>query len=69
MANRLTKLPNLLCNISSPSNKELNNDSSFVHHSYADSGEYSPSLTVSDGYLYDTIYKIGSVVIASGDTE
>lgn len=47
----------------------VNNDSSFVHHSYADSGEYSPSLTVSDGYLYDTTYKTGSVFIASGDTE
>ena len=45
------------------------NDSSFVYHSYADSGTYTPSLTVSDGYLYDTIIKTGSVVIASGDTE
>tara|TARA_S200000501_G_scaffold128175_1_gene121083 strand:+ start:672 stop:1484 length:813 start_codon:yes stop_codon:yes gene_type:complete len=45
------------------------NDSSVVYHSYADSGTYTPSLTVSDGYLYDTIYKNGSVVIGSGDTE
>ena len=45
------------------------NDSSLVYHSYADSGTYTPSLTVSDGYLYDTTYKTGSVVIASGDTE
>ena len=45
------------------------NDSSFVYHSYADSGTYTPSLTVSDGYLYDTTYKPGSIVIASGDSE
>ncbi len=45
------------------------NDSSFVYHSYADSGAYTPSLTVSDGYLYDTAYNSGYVVITSGDTE
>ena len=45
------------------------NDSSFVYHSYADSGSYTPSLTVSDGYLYDTENKAGHVVISSGDTE
>ena len=45
------------------------NDSSFVYHSYADSGTYTPSLIVSDGYLYDTVYKPGSIVVVSRDSE
>ena len=32
-------------------------------------GVYSPSLTVSDGYLYDTMYKVGSIAIVPGDSE
>ena len=32
-------------------------DSSVAFHVYSDSGEYSPSLTVSDGYLFHTIMK------------
>ena len=32
-------------------------DSSVAFHAYSDSGEYSPSLTVSDGYLFHTIMK------------
>ena len=32
-------------------------DSSVVFHAYNDSGEYSPSLTVSDGYLFHTMLK------------
>ena len=47
----------------------VNNDSSFVRHSYADSGEYSPSLTVSDGFLFDTRHKADVVAIANGTNE
>ena len=32
-------------------------DSSVAFHAYSDSGEYSPSLTVSDGYLFHTLFK------------
>lgn len=32
-------------------------DSSIAFHAYSDSGEYSPSLTVSDGYLFHTLFK------------
>ena len=43
-------------------------DSSVVFHAYNDSGEYSPSLTVSDGYLFHTILKnIHIRVIGGGD--
>ncbi len=47
----------------------LNNDSSYVHHAYADSGVYSPSLTVSDGYLYDTKHKTDFIKIVNGTDE
>ena len=43
-------------------------DSSVVFHAYNDSGEYSPSLTVSDGYLFHTMLKnIHIRVIGGGD--
>ena len=43
-------------------------DSSVVFHAYSDSGEYSPSLTVSDGYLFHTILKNTHIrVIGGGD--
>ncbi|MBH09059.1 MAG: hypothetical protein CMG74_01680 [Candidatus Marinimicrobia bacterium] len=32
-------------------------DSSFVRHAYVDSGKFSPSITVSDGYLSNTVTK------------
>ena len=45
-----------------------NVDSSVVYHAYADSGDYSPSLTVSDGYLFHTILKNTHIrVIGGGD--
>ena len=45
-----------------------NVDSSVVYHAYADSGVYSPSLTVSDGYLFHTILKNTHIrVIGGGD--
>jgi len=46
-----------------------NNDSSVVEHAYADSGEYSPSLTVSDGYLFHTLVKNAHIRVASGVNE
>ena len=43
-------------------------DSSVVFHAYNDSGEYSPFLTVSDGYLFHTILKNTHIrVIGGGD--
>ena len=43
-------------------------DSSVVFHAYNDSGEYSPSLTVSDGYLFHTMLKNTYIrVIGGGD--
>ena len=46
----------------------INTDSSVVYHAYADSGEYSPFLTVSDGYLFHTILKNTHIrVIGGGD--
>ena len=43
-------------------------DSSVVFHAYNDSGEYSPSLTVSDGYLFHTMLKNTHIrVIGGGD--
>ena len=43
-------------------------DSSIVFHAYNDSGEYSPSLTVSDGYLFHTMLKNTHIrVIGGGD--
>ena len=43
-------------------------DSSVAFHAYSDSGEYSPSLTVSDGYLFHTALKNTHIrVIGGGD--
>ena len=43
-------------------------DSSVAFHAYSDSGEYSPSLTVSDGYLFHTMLKNTHIrVIGGGD--
>ena len=43
-------------------------DSSVVFYAYNDSGEYSPSLTVSDGYLFHTMLKNTYIrVIGGGD--
>ena len=47
----------------------INNDSSVVEHAYADSGEYSPSLTVSDGYLFHTLVKNAHIRVDSGGNE
>ena len=44
-------------------------DSSVVFHSYADSGDYSPSLTVSDGYLFNTTLKNAHIRVTGGDSE
>ena len=44
-------------------------DSSVVLHSYSDSGDYSPSLTVSDGYLFNTILKNAHIRVTGGDSE
>ena len=46
-----------------------NVDSSVVYHAYADSGEYSPSLTVSDGYLFHTILKNTHIRVIGGGEE
>ena len=44
-------------------------DSSVVFHAYNDSGEYSPSLTVSDGYLFHTMLKNTHIRVIGGDDE
>ena len=44
-------------------------DSSVVLHSYSDSGDYSPSLTVSDGYLFNTILKNAHIRVTGGGSE
>ena len=44
-------------------------DSSVAFHAYSDSGEYSPSLTVSDGYLFHTRLKNTHIHISEGDVE
>jgi len=46
-----------------------NSDSSVVQHVYSDSGQYSPSLTVSDGYLFHTITKNGLIRVSAGGEE
>ena len=50
-------------------NNITNSDSSVVQHAYADSGEYSPSLTVSDGYLFHTLVKNAHIRVDSGGNE
>ena len=45
------------------------NDSSVVQHAYTDSGEYSPALTVSDGYLFHTLVKNAHIRVDSGGDE
>ena len=44
-------------------------DSSVAFHAYSDSGEYSPSLTVSDGYLFHTLLKNTHIRISEGNVE
>ena len=44
-------------------------DSSVAFHAYSDSGEYSPSLTVSDGYLFHTRLKNTHIHISEGNVE
>ena len=44
-------------------------DSSVVFHAYNDSGEYSPSLTVSDGYLFHTLFKNAHISVSEGNNE
>ena len=44
-------------------------DSSVAFHAYSDSGEYSPSLTVSDGYLFHTMLKKTHIRILEGNVE
>ena len=45
------------------------NDSSIVAHAYTDSGSFSPSLTVSDGYLSNSIDYQDLITINSGSEE
>ena len=42
-------------------------DSSVVFYAYNDSGQYSPSLTVSDGYLFHTMLKNTYIRVIGGD--
>ena len=42
-------------------------DSSVTFHAYSDSGQYSPSLTVSDGYLFHTMLKNTHIRISQGN--
>ena len=44
-------------------------DSSVVEHAYADSGLFSPSLTVSDGYLFHTVTKTEHISVDQGSEE
>ena len=44
-------------------------DSSVVFHAYNDSGVYSPSLTVSDGYLFHTLFKNAHISVSEGNNE
>ena len=46
-----------------------NDDSSVVQHAYSDSGLFSPSLTVSDGYLFHTITKTEMISVSGGGGE
>ena len=41
-------------------------DSSFVQHAYSDSGKFSPSITVSDGYLSNTVTKTELITVSGG---
>ena len=43
-------------------------DSSFVQHAYLDSGDFSPKITVSDGYLSSTLIKM-DLISVSGSAE
>jgi len=45
----------------------VSNDSSFVQHAYSDSGKFTPSITVSDGYLSNTITKIELITVLGGE--
>ena len=44
-------------------------DSSVVEHAYSDSGIFSPSLTVSDGYLSHSITQSSLITITGGNEE
>ena len=44
-------------------------DSSVVEHAYSDSGSFSPSLTVSDGYLSNSITQSNLITISGGSEE
>ena len=41
-------------------------DSSFVRHAYVDSGKFCPSITVSDGYLSNTVTKTDFINVLGG---
>jgi len=41
-------------------------DSSFVQHAYSDSGKFSPTITVSDGYLSSSLTKTELVTVLGG---
>ena len=45
----------------------IKNDSSIVMHAYADTGYFSPSLTVSDGYLFNTTTKNNHIRVIAGE--
>ncbi len=45
----------------------INNDSSVVIYAYADTGYFSPSLTVSDGYLFNTNIKNNHIRVIAGE--
>jgi PKD repeat protein len=40
-----------------------------VEHVYSDSGSFSPSLTVSDGYLSHSITQLSLITISGGSEE
>jgi PKD repeat protein len=44
-------------------------DSSIVEHVYSDSGSFSPSLTVSDGYLSHSVTQSSLITISGGSEE
>ena len=46
-----------------------NDDSSVVQHAYSDLGLFSPSLTVSDGYLFHTVTKTEMITVSGGGGE
>ena len=45
----------------------IKNDSSVVLYAYADTGYFSPSLTVSDGYLFNTTTKKNHIRVITGE--